>query len=146
MAVAGSREEFLSSHLGSASNEGPQTDQATPDEKLWAQATQQEWDGVILFTSPRQFFWFQEADFPASFSLRRASLHVTKGVPLMTTATVINAQPAMKAIIYCPLCTHTVDGQVRRVGKQIRVVPGQKCARCSSSLDAGYVFQVNRAA
>jgi uncharacterized Zn finger protein (UPF0148 family) len=48
--------------------------------------------------------------------------------------------------VYCPICTHTVDGMVALVNKKPVVVPGQKCARCSSSLDAGIVLQILEAA
>ena len=59
-----------------------------------------------------------------------------------TTAPGKEAQGA----VYCPLCTHTVDAKVVYNGRSARVVAGQKCPRCSSSLDAGYVLHVNRAA
>jgi len=52
----------------------------------------------------------------------------------------------IEAVVYCPLCTHTVPGKVSAVSGKLRVTPGQKCPRCSSSLDAGYVFRVDRAA
>ena len=48
--------------------------------------------------------------------------------------------------VYCPICTHTVDGNVQMVNKRPKVVPGQKCGRCSSALDAGIVLQVMQAA
>lgn len=52
--------------------------------------------------------------------------------------------------VYCPICTHTVEGEVRLVGpnwKRVpKVVPGQKCARCSSALDAGIVLRIVQAA
>jgi hypothetical protein len=48
--------------------------------------------------------------------------------------------------VYCPLCTHTVDATITYSTKSARVKPGQKCPRCSSSLDAGYVLHINRAA
>lgn len=48
--------------------------------------------------------------------------------------------------VYCPICTHTVTGTVRLVAKKPHVVPGQKCARCASALDAGIVVQVLQAA
>ena len=51
-----------------------------------------------------------------------------------------------KGSVYCPLCTHTVDGIITFTPRGARVTPGQKCARCSSSLDAGYVLRVDRAA
>jgi hypothetical protein len=48
--------------------------------------------------------------------------------------------------VYCPICTHTVDAKVTFAGKLTRVSPGQKCQRCASSLDAGYIFPMDRAA
>jgi hypothetical protein len=48
--------------------------------------------------------------------------------------------------VYCPICTHTVDGTVALIGKKPVVVPGQKCARCAASLDAGIVLQIMEAA
>ena len=48
--------------------------------------------------------------------------------------------------VYCPICTHTVMGAVQFVNKKPKVVPGQKCARCSSALDAGIVVQILQAA
>lgn len=51
-----------------------------------------------------------------------------------------------KASVYCPLCTHTVPASVLYSGRTARVIPGQKCPRCNSSLDAGYVLRFERAA
>ena len=51
-----------------------------------------------------------------------------------------------KALVYCPICTHTVEAQAGFAGKKPLVVPGQKCARCASSLDAGLVVQFRDAA
>lgn len=51
-----------------------------------------------------------------------------------------------KGQVHCPICTHTVDADVEQVGKNVRVIPGQKCARCSSTLDVAAVLQVLEAA
>ncbi|MEO7144529.1 MAG: hypothetical protein ABI165_13605 [Bryobacteraceae bacterium] len=51
-----------------------------------------------------------------------------------------------RAQVYCPICTHTVDAAVIHSGKRNIVKPGQKCARCSASLDAGYIMHLDRAA
>jgi hypothetical protein len=51
-----------------------------------------------------------------------------------------------KGAVYCPLCTHTVEANVTYGPKSALVTPGQRCARCSSPLDAGYVIRINRAA
>ncbi len=48
--------------------------------------------------------------------------------------------------VYCPICTHTVDVVVRTNGKRSAVVAGQKCPRCSGSIDAGIVMHVPQAA
>ena len=52
----------------------------------------------------------------------------------------------LKARVHCPMCTRTVDGlavpEVRLGRSRLRVMPGQKCVRCSASLDAGYVLEL----
>ena len=50
------------------------------------------------------------------------------------------------AVLYCPICTRYVDGLVRQEGKRIQPVPGQRCPRCVSSLDAAAFVQLRRAA
>jgi len=55
-------------------------------------------------------------------------------------------QAARVEQVYCPLCTHTVPAEVVLKGKRMIVRPGQKCARCHSPIDAGYVFRRDRAA
>ena len=51
-----------------------------------------------------------------------------------------------KAFVYCPICTHTVEGIVLTNGRSAKVKPGQKCSRCSASLDPGYIMRLERAA
>jgi hypothetical protein len=52
--------------------------------------------------------------------------------------------------VYCPICTHTVDATLEPEPKGKRrhnyVRPGQKCPRCSGSLDAGYIIDLESAA
>lgn len=48
--------------------------------------------------------------------------------------------------VYCPICTHTVEAIVVADRKGAKVKPGQKCSRCNSTLDAGFVVRLNRAA
>lgn len=48
--------------------------------------------------------------------------------------------------VYCPICTHTVPAEVVWRGKRMVVKPGQKCARCHSQLDAGYIIRADQAA
>jgi hypothetical protein len=65
-----------------------------------------------------------------------------------------NAEDEMKtdilqrsnALIYCPICTHTVQAEAGFMGKKPLVTPGQKCPRCASALDAGLVIQFREAA
>lgn len=58
---------------------------------------------------------------------------------------------ASTALVYCPICTHNVPANVAMVtnasGRKVpKVVPGQKCARCASPLDAAYVIRMDVAA
>jgi hypothetical protein len=51
-----------------------------------------------------------------------------------------------KAFLYCPICTHTVEGTVVTQGKSIKVKTGQKCSRCSAALDPAYIMRLAQAA
>lgn len=51
-----------------------------------------------------------------------------------------------KGAVYCPICTHTVEGIVVTTGKASKVKPGQKCSRCSAALDPAYIMRLDRAA
>jgi hypothetical protein len=51
-----------------------------------------------------------------------------------------------KAFVYCPICTHTVEGMVVTTGRTSKVKPGQKCSRCSAVLDPAYIMRMDRAA
>jgi hypothetical protein len=48
--------------------------------------------------------------------------------------------------VYCTLCTRTVDAEITiqsRTGSRdggLRVTSGQKCPRCTASLDAAFVI------
>ena len=69
----------------------------------------------------------------------------------MRIQTRAQAQPPViehehKAFVYCPICTHTVEGIVVATGKTAKVKPGQKCSRCSAALDPGYIMRMDRAA
>ena len=57
-----------------------------------------------------------------------------------------DAPATATAKVYCPMCTHTVDATVETHERHVRVRRGQKCSRCSASLDAGYVMYLERAA
>ena len=48
--------------------------------------------------------------------------------------------------VHCPICTHTVEAEVENFGRRTRVIPGQRCVRCSAKLDAAMVVEVLRAA
>ena len=50
------------------------------------------------------------------------------------------------AFVYCPICTHTVEGTVVTNGRTAKVKPGQKCPRCAASLDPAPVIRLDRAA
>jgi len=43
-------------------------------------------------------------------------------------------------LVHCPSCTHNVPASIEVVKKRIRVMPGQKCPRCHSALDAAVVL------
>ena len=49
-----------------------------------------------------------------------------------------------KAFVYCPICTHTVEGIVVATDKTAKVKPGQKCSRCSAALDPAYIMRMDR--
>jgi uncharacterized protein (UPF0212 family) len=46
-------------------------------------------------------------------------------------------------LVYCPICTHTVKADVVAAKRGHRVVSGQKCPRCNSTLDAGFVVRTS---
>jgi hypothetical protein len=50
------------------------------------------------------------------------------------------------ARVHCYICTHTVPAAVLVDRRSAIVKPGQKCARCGSSLDAAAVVEIDRAA
>ncbi len=62
--------------------------------------------------------------------------------------TIVKAMPSTVAsgAVHCPICTHTVEAMVVSTRRRSFVQPGQKCPRCSSSLDAAYVLSYDRAA
>jgi len=51
-----------------------------------------------------------------------------------------------KGWAYCPICTHTVEAQVVVSGRRLATKPGQKCPRCSSSLEPASVVRYETAA
>ena len=60
-------------------------------------------------------------------------------------ATVIVESPKSVGKAYCTLCTRTVEAEItllrapRSRKALLRVAPGQRCPRCSASLDAAFV-------
>ena len=64
----------------------------------------------------------------------------------MNRPTQVRPNSSSKALVYCPICTHTVEADVVHGGKHAHVKPGQRCQRCSASLDAGYIMRLDRAA
>lgn len=66
-------------------------------------------------------------------------------------AAAAQANNTVNAIVYCPMCTHTVPAKVGFIrspsGRKLpRVTAGQTCPRCSAKLDAAYVMRLDRAA
>jgi len=51
-----------------------------------------------------------------------------------------------EGLVYCPICTHTVPAAVEYSARRVKVVSGQKCRRCHSSLDAAAVYYTGEAA
>lgn len=56
------------------------------------------------------------------------------------------ASSIVKGVVHCPICTHSVPADVQYVGKRAKVVPGQKCSRCHSALDAAALLYLQLAA
>jgi hypothetical protein len=48
--------------------------------------------------------------------------------------------------VHCPMCTHSVVGNIEYTPRYMKVVPGQKCERCSASLDVAVVLYLRNAA
>ena len=67
-------------------------------------------------------------------------------MPTVTMEPKAAPAPEAKGAVYCPMCTHTVEAMIRFSPRASRVIPGQKCPRCASSLDAAYVMRIDRAA
>ncbi len=58
----------------------------------------------------------------------------------------VPAAETTKGLVHCPSCTHTVPATVELLPRRMKVVPGQKCERCHSSLDAAAVLYLAHAA
>jgi hypothetical protein len=55
-------------------------------------------------------------------------------------------EKTMPGQVHCPICTHNVGADIDMSARKPRVVPGQKCPRCSATLDVAFVMQVLQAA
>ena len=55
-------------------------------------------------------------------------------------------EKGVKGQVHCPICTHTVPAAIDIAGKRVKVSPGQRCPRCSASLDVAVVVQLPEAA
>ncbi len=65
----------------------------------------------------------------------------------MTSQQPTQMKPALsKGAVHCPSCTHNVEADVVHQGRRFFVKPGQKCPRCSSTLDAAYILRFDQAA
>jgi hypothetical protein len=51
------------------------------------------------------------------------------------------APPSLDGLVYCPSCTHSVPASVTPAKRAHKVLPGQRCSRCSSKLDAAVVIK-----
>jgi transposase len=59
---------------------------------------------------------------------------------------IANNKKAYRSSVYCLVCTHTVEADVIPAGRKMLVRSGQKCPRCSNSLDAACVVFHSQAA
>lgn len=85
-------------------------------------------------------------DLLESFSCLCAFISVKGMMTMTSTANNPVTHRDMNGVVHCPLCTHRVPAVVEVSRRSVRVKPGQRCARCNSALDAGYVLQLERAA
>ena len=58
----------------------------------------------------------------------------------------VTLEKLLNGQVHCPICTHTVPAGVDLQGRKVRVIPGQRCPRCSATLDAAMVIQIPAAA
>ena len=64
----------------------------------------------------------------------------------METQSKVPERKTARGQVHCPMCTHSVSGEVEYTPRWMKVVPGQKCERCGSSLDVGAVLYLRNAA
>ncbi len=64
-----------------------------------------------------------------------------------TQQPIATSKPAFSTgAVHCPMCTHSVEAAIVHQGRRMFIKPGQKCPRCSSTLDAAYILRFDRAA
>ena len=56
------------------------------------------------------------------------------------------ASKTVRGVVHCPICTHSVPANVEYTAKRVKVIAGQKCQRCGSSLDAAALLYLQNAA
>jgi C4-type Zn-finger protein len=65
--------------------------------------------------------------------------------PEISMATLLDSK-VLRARVYCPICTHTVEAEVVALEtgyrRKMKVIEGQKCRRCSAALDAAYILDL----
>ena len=69
---------------------------------------------------------------------RTADMYVT----MMRPEPKLPGRPEHLALVHCPICTHRVEAVAVINGRNLYVRPGEKCARCKGSLDAGFVIRL----
>jgi len=60
--------------------------------------------------------------------------------------TLTQTEKTLPGQVHCPICTHNVPADIIMIGRRPRVLPGQRCPRCASTLDAAFVLEVPQAA
>ncbi len=81
--------------------------------------------------------------------MRKEKVETQAPFPMVATKVPSLEAVKSKAKVYCALCTRTVNAGVTVEANPVyrkaslKVVPGQRCPRCSSSLDAAFVLGPN---
>ncbi|GAB4409502.1 MAG: hypothetical protein OHK0021_19440 [Bryobacter sp.] len=53
------------------------------------------------------------------------------------------ARKSLTGLVYCPMCTHSVTANIEPGKRGYRVLPNQRCPRCSGSMDAAFVIRAD---
>ena len=80
------------------------------------------------------------------FGTTRARVSASDMVRIGEMKSTLEMVKIRRGLVHCPICTHTVSADIDMVRKRPLVVAGQKCPRCSCTLDAAYVLEVPEAA